>query len=523
MSEMLYEPATGRPICPVKHDGAERIAEAVSTARTAQRAWEVLSLEERARVIRRLSRLISEREEVLAEMISRCTGKTMTDAMAGDVAPAGIAADWYARAACRYLKTRRLRRGHIFFLMIKRSYLRREPLGVVGIIGPWNYPFSIPMQETLMALMAGNGVVLKVATQTQPVGEAMIELLADAGVPEGLVNLVHVPGAEAGPAFLASDIDKLMFTGSLAVGKRLAVGAAERLMPIGLELGGNDAMIVLSDACIERAARGALWCGMSNAGQSCGGVERIIVEEPAWERFRSRFAELVRNMRVGYDAYHATDIGSLTSEKQLRVVKAHVADATKKGATIAAESAAPESGKRQFFHRAVVLENVTSEMDVLRHETFGPVVTLQRASDEDEAIRMANDSYLGLSASVWTTSRRRAFRVAAQLEAGSIGVNDHLMPHGMAETPWGGYKRSSMGRTHGRLGLEAMTQPKVIVVDRFARAPHQIWWLPNSSKGHQTVVSVLRFLYGPERLRATGMIIAGFIKGLIRGPRIGSR
>lgn len=519
----LREPATGREIAEIREDQVSALDEAVATARSQQEAWAEMPLRARARIIRRLSRVISERQDELATVISRCTGKTRTEAIAGDVAPIGMGADWYAKAACRYLKPKRITRGHFFFFLIKRSRIYREPLGVIGIISPWNYPFSIPMHEVIMALVAGNGVVLKVATQVQPVGDAIVSLLDQIGIPSGLVGLVSLPGKTAGEAMLASGIDKLMFTGSVKVGKELAAGAARRLLPVGLELGGNDPMVVLSDAPLHRAVRGALWAGLSNAGQSCGGVERVIVEAPVYDRFREMLAEAVAQLRVGADSDHDSDLGSLTSARQLESVKEQVADAIRKGATIVAQSGAPDSSDDTFFHPAMLLEQVDNTMDVIRYETFGPILTLQKADDEEDAIRIANDTDLGLSASVWSISFKRARRVAARINAGSIGINDHLMMHGMAETPWGGNKDSSVGRTHGQFGLESMTKPKVVVAGRLPRSANELWWFPDSPRAYEALTSMLRFLYGPGRLRAAWKLLPAFIAGIIRAPRLGGK
>ena len=516
-TNQLRNPATGEPVADLENHSRHEFARKLTAAREAQPAWAALGVKARGRVILRLRRLISERRHEIASLVSLCTGKTRSDAMSGEVAPVGMAAGWYPRVARQVMRRQPVRPRQPFFALIKRSHLVREPLGVVGIISPWNYPFGIPMHEIMMALVTGNTVVIKVATQVQPVGEMMCDLVRSAGVPADAIQLVHLTGSEAGEAFLGADIDKLHFTGSTGVGKQLAAAAGDRLLPVGLELGGNDAMIVLDNANVERAANAVLWAGLSNAGQSCGGVERIIAERGIYDRLRDRIAAKVTALRVGPDENHAVDLGSLTTESQADLVRAHVADALEKGATVVAEAGEANG----LVHPVVVLENVDDSMDVVQHETFGPVVTIERASDENDAIARANDSYLGLSASVWSGNAARARRVAGRVQAGSIAINDHLMQHGMAETPWGGYKESSMGRTHGRAGLESMTKLKVIVESRFRGSPHQIWWMPNGEAAYQSVSSILPLLYGPGRLRAAARLIPAFLRSLFRTPKAG--
>jgi acyl-CoA reductase-like NAD-dependent aldehyde dehydrogenase len=325
-----------------------------------------------------------------------------------------------------------------------------------------------------MALMAGNGVILKVATQCQPLGDLMAEVMAEAGIPADLFQVLHIGGREAGSAFINSGIGKLFFTGSVDVGKQLAEEAGRRLLPVSLELGGNDAMIVCEDANLERAVNGAMWAGLSNCGQSCGGVERIFVHQSVYDEFKallSRRVSSLRHWRPDMDDEFAYEQGSLTTDKQRETVRAHIGDALGKGARLAAESAVAEDELHGFSHKVAVLEGVTGEMNVQLHETFGPVLTLTPFADDAEALRLANDSYLGLTASVWTTSSRRADRLAAALEAGAITINDHLMSHGLPETPWGGKKESAIGRSHSKLGFYEMTEPKVVVKDLLDFAP----------------------------------------------------
>jgi len=274
------------------------LQEAVVLARKAFETWGKKSFSGRKRIIAKLPGIIRKRADEIAATIARVTGKTRIDALSTEVLPAALAAGYYARAAKRFLERRPVRAGNIL-LSYKRSYLLFQPWGVVGIISPWNYPFAIPFHEVAMALMCGNAVILKVASLAAPVGEHIKEILAEAGLPAGLFHLIHLPGAVAGPAFIGSGINKLFFTGSISVGKDLMRRAADHLIPVCLELGGNDAMIVCEDASIHRAANGALWAGLSNCGQSCGGVQRIYVHKRIAERFAKTLAEKISRLRVG--------------------------------------------------------------------------------------------------------------------------------------------------------------------------------------------------------------------------------
>jgi succinate-semialdehyde dehydrogenase/glutarate-semialdehyde dehydrogenase len=511
----LMEPATGKRLAALKEHDLSHVKAAVHTAREAQKAWAETPLRERQARVRRMGRVIVERVDQIAEVISRSTGKTRMDALAGDVFPGSLMASYYARIAPRVLNPRTLGRSSIMFFN-KVSRLTRVPFGVIGIISPWNFPFGIPLHEVIPALLSGNGVVLKVATQVQTVGEAIAEVVKAAGFPDGLFSLVHMPGAAAGDALLAAGIDKLFFTGSTATGKELLVKAAKRLVPMVLELGSNDPMIVLDDANLDRAAAGALWAGMSNAGQSCAGVERIYVQEGAWDGFRQRLVDQVSRLRVGPDKDFDVEVGSLTSEEQKKKVGGVLKDAMKKGARMVAQSG-PTSG---LFHPVTVLENVDSTMTAMCEEVFGPIIALQKVHDEAEAITRANDSIYGLSASVWSGNRRRARRVAAQLRAGSVTLNDHLMSHGMAETPWGGFGQSGIGRSHGALGFEEMTQPRVIVDDLMHRAPRNMWWYPHDKSVYEGLKGAMIALQGRglfRRLGAVGRLTRTFMRSFRKG------
>lgn len=492
-STTCLNPATGEVIGHSPLTSKSDAIAAINRARAAQPAWAARPVKERCAAIRRVRDLIVARADALAETISRDNGKTRVDAMAAEVLPAAMAANYYAKMAPKWLAPKRLAPGNVL-LLNKRSRLVRAPFGVVGVISPWNYPFSIPFSEIVMGLLAGNGVVLKVATETQLVGRAIEALFVDAGVGD-VFQHVNLPGRVAGDLFLESGIDKLFFTGSVPVGKKLMAKAAETLTPVSLELGGNDAMLVCEDADPFRAAVGATWAAFQNAGQTCAGVERIYVHTAIYDEFMRLFAERVRALRVGPEKDHGVDIGAITTSNQLKVVTAHLEEALSQGAKIFAQSEAPDApGGR--FHPPTILTEVNHEMLVMKEETFGPLVGVMRVKDMDEAVELANDSNLGLTGSVWSTDTKKADALARRIEAGVVTINDHVVSHGLPETPWGGFKESGIGRTHGEIGFSEMTEPQCIVHDSMPGVRKDMWWHPHGPDVYDGVKGAIAALYG---------------------------
>jgi acyl-CoA reductase-like NAD-dependent aldehyde dehydrogenase len=496
-------PATGEVIGYSPVDGPEAVREAVLKARKAQPAWAAVPVAERAAAIRRIRDHLAENADDLAATISRDNGKTRVDALATEVLPAIMAADYYASHAEEFLADRTIKPGNLL-LANKISKIVRVPYGVVAVISPWNYPFAIPFSEVVMGLLAGNAVLLKAASQTQLVGRALERAVGAARLPDGVFTYLNLPGRLAGDAILEAGVDKLFFTGSVAVGKQLMKKAADTLTPLVLELGGNDAMLVCDDADLDRAAAGATWAGMQNAGQSCGGVERIYVHRAVYQAFLDKLAARVRALRVGPDLDYEVDMGAMTTQGQMNTVRRHVEDALSKGAVIYAESDCPKDAKGNFLP-AMVLTNVDHTMLVMREETFGPVVGVMPVDDMDRAVELANDSNLGLTGSVWSRDRCRAEAIGRRIKAGVITINDHLMSHGLAETPWGGFKESGIGRTHGQIGFDEMTQPQCVVHDYMPAVKKNMWWYPHGKAAYAGVRGIIDLLYGRGGQRVGGL------------------
>jgi succinate-semialdehyde dehydrogenase/glutarate-semialdehyde dehydrogenase len=467
-----YDPATGEEVGRVPLAAAEEVKEAVKRARLAQSAWAKEDYGERAAIVMRARRIVLDELEEIALLISRETGKPVAEAVSMELAPTLDLMQFFARRTKRLLRAEKIDIGQ-YGLMGRTSRIVYKPLGVVGIISPWNFPWAIPLGEVVMALMAGNAVVLKPSELTPLVGMKIGDVFKRAGLADGLLEVVTGDGT-TGAALVEAGVDKIMFTGSVATGKRVAQAAAATLTPVVLELGGKDPMIVLEDADVETAASAAVWGAFSNSGQACASVERCYVHERIAEQFISSVVEKTQALKQNVGTTEDTDLGAMSSERQLALVEEHVKDAVAHGAHIltGGRRAASLAGS---FYEPTVVKDVDHTMTLMREETFGPVLPVMTFKTEGEAIRLANDSVFGLTASVWSKDARRGKRIAEQLEAGTVMVNEVLYTHGIAQTPWGGMKQSGLGRTHGRLGLLELVAPQHVHVNRIARL-RDFWW-----------------------------------------------
>lgn len=493
-------PATGEVIGEMPVMDVEEMDECFQRARCAQEIWAELSYDERKIHILKIRDYLVEHADAVAHAISESTGKSLNDALITEVFNGICAADWYAKQAKKTLHPKRILPSNVLFAN-KRSTVHCTPLGVVGIIAPWNYPFGISFGEIIMGLMAGNAIFYKVAEDTALIHRLIDEVLAAGELPAGLCQSMVGDPAPIVTKWFELGIDKLFFTGSTRVGKILMKQAAEFLVPISMELGGNDAMIVFEDANLPRAANGALWAGFQNSGQTCAAVERIYVQRSVMKPFLQLLKEKTEALRQGVDdGSQEIDIGSMTVARQLEVVRHHVADALEKGAVIVAQaSLAP--GLAETFYPATVLANVNHQMAVMREETFGPVVAVMAFDSEEEGIALANDSEYGLTSSVWTMNPDRAQRVAHLLQTGITTINDHAYSHACSELPWLGWKKSGMGVTHSHLGLEEMTRIKVINYDLAPQLPSNLWWFPAHSTKYEVFVETATLLFGSSWLK----------------------
>ena len=468
----VRSPADGSLVREVPLQGEAEVQSAVARSRAAQSAWAATPIRKRAARLRDLARVLEARGDGIADSVRSETGKPRTEALA-EIVVAVELLRYYAAVAPRHLAPEHRGTG---WLVSKRGWIEREPFGVVGGITPWNYPFIIAMDCVAPALVAGNGVVLKPSEFT-PVTTLLIpELCAEAGIPGDLVQVVTGDGA-TGRALVEGGVDRIVFTGSTATGVKIMTAAARRLTPVTLELGGKDPAIVLDDADLDRAARGVVFGGFFNAGQTCISVERVFVVRSVYQAFVERVAAVAGELRAGTG--DESDVGPVITEPQLAVIEGQVAEALAMGAR-ALTGGKRESGSSQIFPPTVLVD-VSDDMGVLRDETFGPVLPIVAVEDEEEAVRRANESGYGLFASVWTKNRGRGLRVARKLRAGGVSINDVLSHYGMAQLPMGGVGDSGFGRRRGLEALDEMTRTRTILVDR-SGLRRELFWFPYSGR-----------------------------------------
>ena len=484
-------PATGEVLGELDCAGPTEVHAAVARARAAQQDWNAWGVRNRVKVLRRFQQILLTRKKDVARRITEEAGKPYVESLLTEILVVLDAARFLIENAYPLLREEKLPHGNPA-LKTKSGRVLHDPYGVIGIISPWNYPFSIPATEVMAALVAGNAVVLKPSEFTPLIALELQTLLREAGVPKDAFHVVPGEGA-AGAALVESEIDKLVFTGSVATGLRIAQVAAGRLLPVVLELGGKDPMIVLDDADLDVASSAAVWGAFVNAGQACLSVERCYVQQKLYAPFVEACAEKARKLRVGNGMDPATDVGPMISERQVRIVEAHVADALNRGAHVVAGGGRMRELGATFFAPTVIAD-ADHSMRVMREETFGPVLPITSFSDEDEAVRLANDCDYGLSASVWTRNRVRGEHVARQIQAGTVMVNDVLSCFSISEAPHGGVKASGLGRTHGRWGLEEMVRVKYIDSDLLPRMK-KIWWFGYGAELAREMESFLDLIF----------------------------
>jgi acyl-CoA reductase-like NAD-dependent aldehyde dehydrogenase len=495
-----FNPATGECVGAVPITAPDEVQAVVDAVALVQPAWGQLSLDQRGRYLERAAQVLLDECDEIRDLIAREQGKPLNEVFSMELLPTIDALNWIAKAGVEILSEEKIRMPQLF-LKTKRSAFTYEPLGVIGIISPWNYPWSIPFGEVGLALMAGNGVVLKPASLTPLIGERIARVFERAGVPSGLIGVVHGPGT--GAALAESSVGKVFFTGSVETGRTVAESCARRLKGCVLELGGKDPMIVLEDAHLEHAIAGAVWGGFANAGQTCSGIERIYVVRSVADRFVEGVVAGARRLRVGDPMSWDTEIGPMVSGEQAEIVRELVDDAVASGAVLRCGGPvqAP-AGLDGAFYAPAVLTGVTHDMRIMREEIFGPVVPIIVVESEEQAIRLANDSNFGLGASVWTSNRARGERIAADLQSGMVWINDHMFSHGACQCSWGGVKDSGLGRTHSKFGLYECVNVKLRTWEGSAlRDP---WWHPYDETLGRALRQTAHLLYGPgsERGRA---------------------
>jgi len=486
----LRSPSTLEEIGEIEVQGAADVRAAIERARKVQPDWAALSLQERAHVLRRALAALIERQDEVIETVVRETGKTRHEAISMEIFASCDSLAYYAKRAPQVLRPEK-RRLHGMMRLIKNLRIHYRPLGVVGIITPWNGPFVLGMNPCAQALVAGNAVLLKPSEITPFSGQLVGEIFAEAGLPDGLLQVLTGDG-ETGAALVEGGVDKIAFTGSVATGRKVAEACARQLIPCTLELGGKDPMIVCADADIESAAAGALAGAFMNTGQYCCGTERVYVIEAVADAFTDAVVRRAGALRQGAEGEF--DVGAIFWPRQLEIIEAHMKDALEKGATVRV------GGRRNpdlpgLFFEPTVLTDVDHTMHIMRDETFGPILPIMRVRDEEEAIRLANDTRYGLSATVWTRDASRATELARRLESGGVCVNDMTVTYGCHEAPFGGRKQSGVGQVNGEAGLKGYCHTLPIIHDRFGGKAARSFY-PYTHKKEQSLQKLVRRLYG---------------------------
>ena len=455
----VTSPLTGEVVGEVPVGTADDVAAAVAASRAVQAGWAELPARQRAAVLLRYHDLVLDAQDELMDLIQAENGKARVWAFE-EIMDQAVTARYYARLAPRALRPHR-RLSALPGLVSTREH--HIPKGVVGIISPWNYPLVLAVSDALAALVAGNGIVIKPDSQTPFTALRAFELLEQAGLPEGLVQVVTGPGRTVGTAIVES-ADYMMFTGSTATGRTVARQAGERLIGMSAELGGKNAMVVTDDVDLDRAVEGAVVASFANTGQLCISIERIYVSEPIAEQFTEALGTRVLELRLGAEQAYGPEVGALASQDQLDKVRAHVDDAVAKGARVVAGGKhRPDVGP--LFYEPTVLTGVTAGMDLYRDETFGPVVAVYPVASDDEAVAQANDTEYGLNASVYCGDTDRGRAIAGRILAGTVNVNDgYSSAWASLDAPMGGMKASGLGRRHGREGLLKYTESRTVAV-----------------------------------------------------------
>jgi acyl-CoA reductase-like NAD-dependent aldehyde dehydrogenase len=490
----IHSPATLEKIGEVEIDSPLDVRAAAKRAREAFREWGAIDFKSRAKVLLSARDSLIAHGEELIDLICRENGKPRLEALV-EITYVCDALTFYSKRARRFLQSHRVT-PHL--LRNKKVTVHYQPRGVVGMITPWNFPLILTIGEAVPALASGNAVVIKPSEWTPLIAMRGADILREAfiaaGAPADILQVVNGYGETGGA--LVDEVDMIAFTGSARTGKVVAERAAKRLVPVSLELGGKDPMIVLRDADVERAANAAVWGAFTNSGQVCISVERVYVEDAVADEFTRRVVEKTRALRQGADAGGAetrVDVGAMTFPKQVEIVEDHIDDAKARGAQILTGGRRNPNLSGRYFE-PTVLSDVDHSMKIMTEETFGPVLPIMRVRDEEEALRLANDSRYGLNASVFTRDKARGEKIAAQVEAGVTCVNDVIAGFAVTDAPSGGLKESGIGKRHGAEGIRRFCHQQVIVTDRFGMKRDPFWY-PYDAKTERLMLRLLGAMF----------------------------
>lgn len=486
-SPITLEPS-GTLVCANRQD----VEQAYAKARKAQGPWAALSFEQRAEYMNKALQVLMDRADDVVERVVGETGKARADAFSMEVWSCCDSLCYYAKNAKKFLKPQS-KRVHGIMGLTKKVKINYKPLGVAGIIVPWNGPVVLGLNPAVQALMAGNTVLIK-ASEVTPYSTKMVEeIFTEAGLPEGVLQVLLGDG-ETGAHLCDVGVDKIAFTGSVNTGKKVAEACARQLIPCSLELGGKDAMIVCDDADLDRAASGAVIGSCMNTGHYCCGTERIYVVDKIYDEFLAKVIERVKTLRQGTELGYDEDVGAVFWDRQMSIIEDHVQDAVSKGAVVHV-GGERNSELAGLYYKPTVLSDVDHDMKIMRDETFGPIVCIQRVKDEDEALRLANDSCYGLNGNVWSKNTKHAIEVAEQVETGGISVNDMAVTYGIPAAPFGGVKESGVGRVNGEVGIRSYCHAVPVIIERFGGKNLPAAY-PHTTDKVEGMKKFMRFLWG---------------------------
>lgn len=491
MSDILMvNPATGKKIGTKKTMTEKQVLDAYKKARKKSFSFRKTSISQRVDEISKIKRYIVENMEEIVEELSKDLGKTKSEALLMEVFPVLDCIKYYEKNTENILRNKKIKTPIV--LMGKKSYVFYEPLGVALIIAPWNFPFTLSLIPIISAVLAGNTVVYKPAEDATYSAIIMEKILKVSGFEEDVVTFIYGKSSEIGDALIEGRPDKIFLTGSAATGKIIMEKAAKYLIPVELELGGKDPMIVFDDASVTRAANAATWGSLLNCGQACVALERIYVQEKIYNDFVKKIVANVKKVKQGWDTKGDVDIGCITGPNQIEIIEDQIKDAKAKGAKILIGG-----NKKGMFFEPTVLVNVDHSMKIMREETFGPVILIMKFKTEEEAVNLANDSSYGLNACVWTSDKEKALRVAGEIVTGGVAINNALTSSANFALPFGGAKQSGIGRYHGSYGLHAFSNIKAVMYEKGSK-DQDIQWYPFRIDKYRRFLTTFKSLFSEK-------------------------